>query len=878
MKTDQPKTIRLKDYTPPSHLVDAIALDFDLDPVRTNVRARMDVRANPDASDGDGSLKLDGDALELVSLAIDGVPVPEDAYTLGADGLVLTNVPDAFRLEIETTCRPADNTKLEGLYISSDTYCTQCEAEGFRRITYFLDRPDVMTTYRVRIAADKAKCPVLLSNGNLVESGALEDGRHYAVWDDPFPKPAYLFALVAGDLGCFEDSFTTASGRTVALKIYVEPGNEPRCAYAMDSLKRAMRWDEEVFGLEYDLDIFNIVAVSDFNMGAMENKSLNLFNAKYVLADPETATDADFASIESIVAHEYFHNWTGNRVTCRDWFQLSLKEGLTVFRDQQFSGDQRSHPVQRIQDVRQLRARQFPEDAGPLAHPVRPDSYIEINNFYTATVYEKGAEVIRMMHTLLGAEGFRKGMDLYFQRHDGAAVTCDDFVAAMEDATGADLGQFRLWYAQAGTPEIEVETRYDEVTLGFEITLRQTVPDTPGQSDKKPMHIPLKVGLLDGAGHAIPMQDAADETGSLVLELTQPEQTFRFDNLLVEPVLSLNRGFSAPIKRRGEPDLSQTAFLMACDPDPFARWEAGQQFAVRLLLDMVDAVQRGQTPRADETFLDAMAAVLADDGLDKAFKAEALLLPSEDYLSDQLSVVDPDAVHAAREALRRALARHLAEPLLAAYNANKTNEPFSPDAASAGQRALKNTALAYLGALETDESLALVEGQYRGADNMTDRMAALGVLSRIDHPMRAEALDDFYSRWHDDALVIDKWFVLQATAPLPTTLETVQELLRHPAFSIRNPNKVRALLGAFGAANPTCFHRADGAGYAFMADRILELDAINPQVAARLVGPLGRWRRFDPARQTLMRDALSRIADCEDLSRDVYELVAKSLE
>jgi len=879
MKTDQPKTIRLTEYTPPSHLIDAITLDFDLDPTRTIVRAQLDVRANPDASDGDGSLRLDGEALELLSLALDGKPVPDDAYALVENGLVLKAPPTTFRLEIETACRPADNTKLEGLYLSSGTYCTQCEAEGFRRITYFPDRPDVMSTYRVRIAAEEAACPVLLSNGNLVDSGRLEGGRHFAVWEDPFPKPSYLFALLAGDLGCFSDSFTTTSGRTVDLNIYVEPGNEPRCAYAMDSLKRSMKWDEEVYGLEYDLDIFNIVAVGDFNMGAMENKSLNLFNAKYILADPETATDADYESIESIVAHEYFHNWTGNRVTCRDWFQLSLKEGLTVFRDQQFSGDQRSEPVQRIRDVRQLWARQFPEDAGPLAHPVRPDSYIEINNFYTATVYEKGAEVIRMLHTLLGADGFHKGMDLYFQRHDGCAVTCDDFVAAMEDATGTDLNQFRLWYSQAGTPEIDIETRYDETTLGFEVTVRQSVPDTPGQSGKRPMHIPLKIGLLDSAGHGIPLQGSGPdgEDGSLVLHLTEAEQTFRFNNMLVEPVVSVNRGFSAPFKRRRDPTPNEVAFLMACDPDPFARWEAGQQFAVSLLLDAVEKGPDARDPHADAPFLDAMARLLEDDSLDKAFRAEVLSLPSEDYLSEQLAVIDPDAVHAAREALRAGLARHLSDRLLDVYTANKTNEPFSPDARSAGQRALKNTALAYLGVLQTADGMALVESQYRNADNMTDRMAALSVLSRIDHTLRGEALDDFYDRWRDNPLVTDKWFALQATAPLPSTLETVQNLLRHPAFSMKNPNKVRALLGAFSAANPTCFHRADGRGYAFLADRILELDKLNPQVAARLVGPLGRWRRFDPSRQTLMKKELTRIADTDALSRDVYELVEKSL-
>jgi len=879
MAEDAPNTIRLQDYTPPSFLIETVSLSFQLDPDRTVVRSRLSVQRNPASSIAGNQLRLDGEDLELVSLLLDGEPLDESGYVQDESGLIVKDVPGVFSLEIETICNPAANTKLEGLYVSNGTYCTQCEAEGFRRITYFLDRPDVMSTYEVRIEAGKTAHPVLLSNGNLIDSGETADGRHFAVWQDPFPKPAYLFALVAGDLACFTDTFRTNSGRNVDLKIWVEHGNEYRCAYAMDALKRSMKWDEDVYGLEYDLDIFNIVAVSDFNMGAMENKSLNVFNAKYILADPETATDTDYAGIEGVVAHEYFHNWTGNRVTCRDWFQLSLKEGLTVFRDQEFSADQRSRPVKRIRDVRTLRAHQFPEDSGPLAHPVRPDSYIEINNFYTATVYEKGAEVIRMIHALLGPDGFRKGMDLYFQRHDGQAVTCEDFVAAMEDATGTDLTQFRLWYQQAGTPVVTVNGHYDERNLSYEMTVLQEIADTPGQTDKQPMHIPLAMGLLDGAGSPIPLarQAGGDSTSTIVLDIRKSKQTFRFDNMLVEPVPSLNRHFSAPVKVASNLSDEQARFLMAHDDDPFARWEAGQQLAQKILLTMVAQVQDGTEPESDDAFIGALAKTLGDDNLDKAFRAEVVALPGESYLGEQMDVVDVDAIHMARQSLRRAISEALAKQLLETYQANRSNEPFSPSSEAAGQRALKNAALSYIGLRADAAALDLVGEQYANADNMTDRMAALAVLSELDDPARDQALDAFYKQWKDDPIVVDKWFALQAMSPLPGTLDSVNSLLTHPAFSLKNPNKVRALIGAFASNNAVNFHRKDGAGYAFLADRILELDPINPQIAARLVSPLGKWRRFDESRQRLMQSELGRILAKKSLSRDVYELAAKSL-
>ncbi|MCH2275430.1 aminopeptidase N [Thalassospira sp.] len=871
--SDQPQVIRREDYTAPAFLIEKVELVFELDRDVTNVKSRLFVHANPVRGTGGGDMvHLDGEDMKLVSIAVDDRKLGVDEYSVDKSGLSFTAPGDTFVVDIETQISPVANTRLEGLYVSQSAFCTQCEAEGFRRITYFPDRPDVMATYKVTIHADKANCPVLLSNGNLIDSGDLDGNRHFAVWEDPFPKPSYLFALVAGDLACVEDSFKTMSGRDVALRIFVEHGNEDRCDYAMDSLKRSMKWDEEVYGLEYDLDLFNIVAVSDFNMGAMENKSLNVFNAKYILAKPDTATDTDYELIESIVAHEYFHNWSGNRVTCRDWFQLSLKEGLTVFRDQEFSADQRSRPVQRIKDVAQLRARQFPEDGGPLAHPVRPDSYMEINNFYTATVYEKGAELIRMMHTLLGAEGYRKGIDLYFDRHDGQAVTCDDFAKAMEDANDVDLSQLKIWYSQAGTPSLSWHGEHDADTKQFHLTVAQKTEPTPGQPDKVALHMPIAIGLLGRDGR---------ELVSRTVQLTEAEQEFVFDNIDQVPVVSFNRGFSAPVNVATEQPHEELVFLMGHDSDAFNRWEAGQKYATALMLSAIAEFEKngGDADAAlgDVTeFVAAMRATLINDDLDKAFRADALVLPGEEFLSEQRKPANPDAIHQVRNALRKRIGSDLRAEFGNAYHQNASNAAFTPDAESAGQRALRATALSYLVASGEGEFADLAAEQYRTADNMTDRMAALSVLNHLDHPGRAEALADFEARFGKDTVVMDKWFGLQAMSSRDDTLSRVKDLMSHPLFTMRNPNKVRSLIGAFAMANPRHFHAADGSGYAFYTDRLIELDDINPQVAARLCAPLGKWAKYDETRADLMKEALDRILAKPDISRDLYEIASKS--
>ena len=882
-----PKAIHLKDYRPPAHLIDTVDLHFDLREDATIVRATLAIRRNPARDDlaRDGgeapALVLDGERMDLVSVALDGEALPPERYTADAAHLTIPRVPDSFTLETVVRIKPQENTALQGLYKSSGNFCTQCEAEGFRRITYFIDRPDVMARYVTTIEADKARYPVLLSNGNLVADGDAPDGRHWARWDDPFPKPSYLFALVAGDLRHAEDRFRTASGRDVTLRIFVEPGNEDKVGHAMTSLKKSMAWDEEVYGLEYDLDIFNIVAVSDFNMGAMENKSLNVFNTKYILAKPETATDQDFLGIEAVVAHEYFHNWTGNRVTCRDWFQLSLKEGLTVFRDQEFSSDMNSRPVKRIADVQRLRTVQFPEDSGAMAHPVRPDTYVEINNFYTPTVYDKGSEVIRMMHTLLGAEGFRKGMDLYFQRHDGQAVTCDDFVAAMQDATGVDLGQFKLWYRQAGTPVVEASGVHDDAARTYRLTVRQTVPPTPGQPTKLPMHIPLAVGLLgpDGSDLPLTLKGEAQAGGtSRVLHVKDSEQVFEFVDVPARPVPSLLRGFSAPVTLKTDLSDADLTFLMANDSDAFNRWEAGQTLGTRILLGLVADAQAGRALDLPASFITAVEAVLDDASKDPAFAAQALVLPTESYLGTQMPVIDPDAIHTAREFARKRLAAALRPKWLAGYRANAVNEPFSVDAAAIGRRALKNLCLAYLMALEDAEAVGLCVGQFHGAHAMTDAIAALGLLAGSEAAERDDALAGFYERWKGEPLVVDKWFSVQATASRPDALADVTRLLDHPAFEIRNPNKVYALIGGFAGGNPVRFHEPGGAGYRFLADQVLKLDPMNPQVAARLMGPFSRLRRYDSGRQELMRAELKRIAAQPGLSPDVFEVATKSLE
>lgn len=879
MKDATPRTVFLKDYVPPAWRVPRVELTFRLDPACTRVHSRLALeRAEGAAGE---PLMLYGQDLTLLTLSADGRPLPKGAWRLEGEQLWIQDLPERCELTVETEIRPDANTALEGLYVSGGNFCTQCEAEGFRRITYFPDRPDVMTVYTVRIEADAAACPVLLSNGNLVESGDLPDGRHYAVWHDPFPKPSYLFALVAGNLACREDRFVTRSGREVALRIYVEHHNLDKCEHAMRSLVKAMRWDEETFGREYDLDVYMIVAVDDFNMGAMENKGLNIFNSKYVLARPDTATDDDFVAIESVIAHEYFHNWSGNRVTCRDWFQLSLKEGLTVFRDQEFTADQSLRAVKRIDDVQRLRSLQFPEDAGPMAHPVRPQSYMEINNFYTMTVYEKGAEVVRMIQTLLGREGFRRGLDLYFERHDGQAVTTDDFVRAMEDATARDLTQFRRWYDQAGTPVLEASGVYEAAARRYRLTVRQSCPPTPGQPDKLPLHMPLAVALLDRAGHEIPLRlegEAAPAGGQRVLELTAPDHVFVFEDVPERPVPSLLRDFSAPVTLRFAYTEGELAFLMSSDTDAFNRWEAGQQYAVRVLMKLVEDVRAGHPLALDGRFVESVARVLEATALDPALVAEALSLPGESYLADQMSVVDVDAIHAARQFVRRTLGERLATQWQAAYERHRVTDARDPGAAAMGARRLANLSLAYLVVAEGTDGRSLAYRRFRGAGSMTESMGALRALMDCDCEERDAALVAFESRWRDEPLVLDKWFSLQAASSVPGALQRVRTLMAHPGFNMRNPNRVRALIGAFATANPVHFHAADGAGYRFLADQVLALDPINPQVAARLVKSLSRWKRFDEPRQQAMRAALKRIADTRGLSRDVYEIASRSLD
>ena len=876
----EPRPTLLADYRPAGFVIDTVELDFALGEAETRVRSRVAVRRNP-ASDRDAPLRLDGEALELVSLALDGRPVAADCHRFDSHGaLIIDGVPEAFTLDVETRIEPQNNTALSGLYKSGGNFCTQCEAEGFRRITYFLDRPDVSARYTVTIAADKAAYPVLLSNGNPAGSGDLPGGRHWAKWVDPHPKPSYLFALIAGDLVAHRDEFTTASGKAVSLAIWMRRGDEDKCAHAMESLKASMRWDEETYGLEYDLDVFNIVAVSDFNMGAMENKGLNIFNTRYVLAKPETATDGDYQGIERVIAHEYFHNWTGDRVTCRDWFQLSLKEGLTVFRDQQFSADMGSAAVSRIGNIRALRAAQFPEDAGPLAHPVQPQSYLRIDNFYTATVYEKGAELIRVVHTLLGHDGFRRGMDTYIARHDNSAATIPDFLAAMAEGGDVDLGDFARWYHQAGTPELTVEDHYDPATHRYDLTLSQSTPPTPGQSEKLPVPIPVAIGLLGPNGDEMPTRldgEAAEIFGTRVLVCDRPRQTFSFVDVAVPPVPSLLRGFSAPVKLQGMP-LDRLKFLAIHDTDPVARWDAGQQVATRILLDRIALFRAGTTlPPLDPDLIAALRQTLADADRDPAFAAEALALPSEASLADAMEVVDVEAIHAVRREARAALAVALAEPLAEGYRRFADPGPYSTDGAAIGRRALRNACLAYLAAGDQRAGAKLALAQFDAGQNMTDVLAALGVLVDIAGPERDSALARFYGRWQDDPLVVDKWFGLQARSSLPGTVATMRALTAHPAYTRANPNRVRALVGAFSQGNQLHFHAASGDGYAFLAEEVLAIDPPNPLLAARLVQALGQWRRHDPARQALMRSALERIRSTPGLSTNTYEMVAKSL-
>ena len=877
------RTTFLEEYTPPDFLVDEVALTVHLDPDNTRVRSRLQLRRNPGAADRQAPLRLDGQELTLEGIALDGVPLSGERYRLDADQLTIPDLPDQAVLEIETTIHPAENSALEGLYQSGGLLCTQCEAEGFRKITCYPDRPDVMARFTTTLIADPLRYPLLLANGNLVSKTLTKDGKQAVTWVDPFPKPAYLFALVAGDLVCRSDRFTTASGRTVDLHLYVEPENGEKCAHALASLKKAMAWDEARFGREYDLDIYMIVAVGDFNMGAMENKGLNLFNAKYVLADPQTATDSDFHQIEAVIAHEYFHNWTGNRITCRDWFQLSLKEGLTVFRDHLFSADTTAPSVQRIREVRLLRDHQFPEDAGPTAHPVRPDSYVEINNFYTMTVYEKGAEVVRMLYVLLGEAGFRAGMDIYFQRHDGQAVTVEAFIQAMEAANGVDLGQFMGWYRQAGTPRLSFSWQHDPVNETLELVVRQSCPPTPGQPEKQPLHLPLVLGLLDGgSGAPLPVRLAGEprtETAreTRTLELRRAEERFVFTGLPTPPIPSLLRGFSAPVIAQTPHSDADLAFLWRHDPDPFNRWDAGQTLATRSLMTIINGPDPGGVVTPEPGFLDAFAGVLRDERLDPALAAMALTLPSESSLLERMTPADPQAVHDGRESLRRALATALRDDFLACYHRHACREPYRHDPQASGRRALKNLSLACLLTLDEPEMRRLALAQFQNADNMTDRLGALVPLVHGGGPEGETALAVFFETWKDDPLVMDKWFTVQATNPQPGGLERVVELMAHPLFTRRNPNRVRAVIGAFCAGNPAAFHHPSGNGYRFLANQVLTLDRTNPQIAARLLTPLKPWRRFEPNRKAQMRAALERVHQTQPLSRDVHEMAMKSL-
>jgi len=872
--------VRLEDYRPPAYRTPTIELDFALDPRVTRVRARQRF-VRQEGAPPDAPLMLHGDGLDLLALDLDGRALGTDAYRIDGDGhLHLTDLPASFTLETETAIRPDANTALSGLYVSNGMFCTQCEAEGFRRITFAQDRPDVMARYKVRIEAQKEHYPQLLSNGNLIETGDLADCRHYAVWDDPFPKPSYLFALVAGDLAVLEDSHTTPSGRKVALRIYSEHDNIHKCRHAMEALKKAMVWDEKKYGLECDLDLYQIVAVNDFNMGAMENKGLNIFNSAVTLADTETATDQDFLQIERIIAHEYFHNWTGNRVTCRDWFQLTLKEGLTVFRDQQFTADMHSSGVKRIGDVAQLRETQFPEDAGPLAHPVRPESYIEINNFYTRTVYDKGAEVIRMIHTMIGEEAFRRGIDLYFARHDGEAVTCEDFVEAMADASGRDLAPILRWYRQAGTPTVKVERRWDPATGRLTLDLGQSTPPTPAQPEKAPVPIPIRLGLVGRERGALPLQlegENAPRGTERVIELDRESRRLTFTNLEETPVPSLLRGFSAPVKLELDLGDDELGLLLARDEDDFARWEAGQTLALRVMRAMLEAHRRGEAMAVDPQLSRAMAAVLERSDDDPTFIARAATLPSRGYFAQGLEVIDVEGVDAVARTLKAELGRALAESWRRTYDRLAPDGPYAFESAAVGRRALRNTALGYLVAADPAAARPLVEGQYHTADNMTDRLAGLRAAADHQAPGFEALLEDFYERWKDDPLVVNKWLAIQAGIEDEASLDRVERLMHHPAFTLSNPNRVRALVGMFAMANMTGFHRADGSGYRFLADRVIEIDRRNPQLGSRLATAFGRWRRYDEVRQGLMRAELERIAATSSLSRDLYEIATKTL-
>jgi len=874
-KTATPQTTYLKDYSVPEYLIHNVELTFSLDEEKTHVISKLTLQRNSESGTAQLPLILLGEQLELINITLEGQVVTTDNYQLTAESLIIKQVPllEKFTLIIENTINPKANTALEGLYLSNDMLCTQCEAEGFRKITYYLDRPDVMAKFTTTLIADKTCYPILLSNGNKIATGELDNNRHWVKWEDPFAKPCYLFALVAGQLEIIEDTFTTLTGREIALEIFVEAHDKDKCTHAMQSLKDAMAWDEKVYGREYDLDLYMIVAVGHFNMGAMENKGLNIFNTKFVLASPDTATDSDYEHIAAVIAHEYFHNWSGNRVTCRDWFQLSLKEGFTVFRDQSFTADHTSQGVKRIEDVNLLRMRQFVEDAGPLAHPIRPEAYIEINNFYTLTVYEKGSEVVRMLQTLLGQVGFRAGSDLYFERHDGQAVTCDDFVRAMEDANQVDLSQFKRWYSQVGTPVIQVKQHYDKTAKTLTLTLEQQSQSITA------LQIPIKLGLLnsDGSSAKINLKDDNQDSDEIILQLTKDKQTFVFKDLDHKPVLSLLRGFSAPVKLEHVQSIEELAFLLRHDSDPFNRWEAGQKLAANLIFSLIDDIQQKKLLRLNPILIEAFKHLLTQEWEDLSYLSLLLTLPAEIYLAGQMEVIDVDAIHQAREFVREQLAINLASQFLSLYQ-TQHDKTETLNALAIGKRRIKNTCLSYLVKTETAENYQSITAQFKTATNMTDQIAALGLMVNSQHPDKSVSLEAFYQQWQHEALVIDKWFALQAGACLADTFTKVQALMKHAAFDLKNPNRMRSLIGTFSQGNPVCYHAKNGEGYQFLADNVIALNAINPQVASRMVTALTQWKRFDKSRQQLMTEQLERIVRTEGISKDVYELVSKSLE
>jgi len=871
------EVIYRKNYTAYPWDVKRFDLHFDIGTETTTVHAQMEFQLKESGGSPE-DIVLNGSDLQLVSLMLNDRTLDENDYFIEGEKLIITAAPPRSVLKTEVLIHPVANTALEGLYLSGEFLLTQCEAQGFRKITWFPDRPDVMTTYRVTLEADKSDFPVLLSNGNETNRGDLPAGRHWVSWEDPFPKPAYLFALVAGDLALVQEHFTTRSGRVVALKIYVEAENLDRCDHAMESLINAMRWDEDRFDLEYDLDVYHVVATNDFNMGAMENKSLNIFNTKYVLARPDTATDMDYQGIEGVIGHEYFHNWTGNRVTCQDWFQLTLKEGLTVFRDEEFSADMQSRAVKRIQVIRDLRIRQFPEDDGPMAHPIRPDQYVEINNFYTATVYQKGATIIRMYHTLLGESGFQKGMKLYFDRHDGQAVSCDDFLSAMEDANGADLKRFARWYSQSGTPQVSVTDHYDPVTGTYTLKLEQSTPPTSDQAEKQPLVLPFSLALLTTAGDELPLQlegESEQAATSRLLIVEDARQEFTFNNIPEAPVPSLFRDFSAPVKISYDYSKPQLATLIKYDNDAFVRWDAAQRMSANAILEQCQRHADGQPMQLDADLVEAFRGILSDQQADPALLAEAVTLPDEDYLADQMQVVDVDGIHAARHFIRKGLAISLETLFGDHYAVLNDSAAYQKSATAMARRSLRNICLSYLLETESGEALAVLQLEF--SDNMTDTLAAMRGLILRDSPHAEKALSEFESKWIDDTLVMDKWFIMQAIKPGPDTVNSVRDLMQHPAFSIKNPNKVRALIGVFSMLNPTGFHASDGSGYRFHADRVIELDLINPQMAARMAAAFNRWKRYDEGRKELMKVELQRILSVDTLSGDVTEIVASAL-